>query len=304
MYYLLLSILCGIIFSVAFKYIERYEVNINTIIVINYVSALLLSFIASINEGTINLITANSLNTFKAELKDVFLSSYRFSTEASAIWAIIIGSIFGPLFYYSVTKYNKEIAEIGISLANTYMKLSVVIPVITSMLVFNDSPSIMQAAGIFLCIVSIAFFNLDLSKMGNIHIDKNIFLLVLFGGISQFAVKLYQHYGDTYCKDLLTLFIFLAAFLTSLYYFRKETTLIKKREILFGILIGASNLFTTTFLLIALNTIKTPVAYLLSSLLSIIVVIVIGILFFHEHLSKKEIFGSAIALVAIILLNK
>ena len=135
MSYLLLSIICGVLVTIIFKINENKPSNLYAIISVNYIAAILISLIASINEGMYRLININSLYRFDLELKNVFNNINLFSMEASAIWAIIVGIVFGPIFCFSFFRYQKGIVESGMSITNTFMKLSVIIPMLISMIV-------------------------------------------------------------------------------------------------------------------------------------------------------------------------
>ncbi len=70
-----------------------------------------------------------------------------------------------------------------------------------------------------------------------------------------------------------------------------------------GLSIGIPNLLTTIFLVLALEDIETHIAYLLSSLLSILIVLIIGLLFLKEKLERKDLIAMGLSVIAISLIN-
>ncbi|WMJ78637.1 MULTISPECIES: EamA family transporter [unclassified Sedimentibacter] len=303
MIYLALSILCGILVAVIFRMFENQKINLHVIITFNYISALIVSLIIVVYKNMFNLISLSSLHNFMNEYNIIFRSTGILSIEASAGWAIITGTLFGPIFCFSFFQYQKNISISGMGIASTFMKISVVIPMIISMLFWKEYPSLMQSAGIILCIISILIFNLDFENIRHFKLNKNLILLIILGGLAQFTAKVYQKYGSVDCRDILTLFIFLSSFITSLILLLRHKSYICAKDVIIGLTLGIPNLFNTTFLVLALSYIDTSIAYMLSSLISIIIILIIGLFFFKEKIYKKDILGLIIALVSIYFIN-
>lgn len=303
MIYLLLSITCNVLVTIIFKINSNKKSNIYGIISLSYITSIVFSFFMIINDGTYTLINADSIAKFVQESLIVFSSASVFSMEASVIWGILIGLTFGPIFCLAFFRYQKSIIENGMSIANTFMKLSVVIPVLVSAIIWREYPSNLQFLGIILCIFSILILNLDIKSSKKISFNNNLLLLIVLGGIAQFTAKIYQKYGLVDCKSILTLFTFISAFLTSLIFYFKNRNPITKRELITGAMIGIPNLFATIFLVLALEMVETHIAYLLSSLLSIFIVLIIGMIFFNEKLQKKDLSAVTISVLAIFLIN-
>lgn len=303
MTYLLLSIICGVLVTIVFKINGNKKSNIYAIISISYIVSIIFSLIISLKEGVHSLININSLVKFTQEMGNVIRYGNVFSIESSAIWAIIIGIVFGPIFCFAFFRFQRGIVESGMSITNTFMKLSVIIPILISIIFWREYPSKIQFVGIILCIISILILNLDFKKSNEVNFNKNLLLLIILGGLAQFTAKIYQKYGIVDCTAILTLFTFISAFITSLLYFLKNRKPIVKRDVIAGLSIGIPNLLTTTFLVWALEDIETHIAYLLSSLLSIFIVLIIGLLFFKEKLKKKDLTAVGISVIAMLLIN-
>lgn len=303
MSYLLLSIICSVLVAIIFKINGNKESNIYAIVTVNYVAAITISLIISISDGVHSLIDINNFLSFTNEMENVFSNANVFSLEASAIWAIIVGIIFGPIFCFAFFRYRKGIVESGMGITNTFMKLSVIIPILISMMVWKEYPSGIQSIGIILCIISILILNLDFNNTNKINFNKNLLILTIVGGLAQFTAKIYQKYGLVDCTSILTLFTFISAFITSLIFLFRNREPIVKRDIITGLIIGIPNLLATSFLVLALEYIDTHITYLISSLLSIIIVLIIGLIFLKEQLRKKDLLAVSVSIIAIFLLN-
>lgn len=304
MTYLILSIICSVSIAVIFKINGTKEVNKYAMISVNYLAAMVVSLILSINTGNLSILfSKNTFEIFYREVFTVFGKQQIFSPEGSAVWALIVGCTLGASYCLSFLKYQKTIVENGMGIAAMFLRISVIIPMIISIIIWKDYPTFMQFIGILLCLISIVIFNVDFKNVSKNKINYDLLLLLLWGGLSSFSAKLYQNYAMVEFKEVLTLFTFLTAFLTSIIFLLKKNRKVSKNDIIVGIEIGIPNLLTITFLVLALNNINTSVVYMLSSVASIIIVMFIGVCFFKEKISKKDIVGIITTIVAVILLN-
>nr|WP_312576641.1 EamA family transporter [Sedimentibacter sp.] len=304
MMYLFLSIICSVAIAVIFKINGSREVNKYAMISVNYLTAVIVSLIASINKGNLYMLfSKNTYVIFYNEFFNVLEKQHIFSPEGSVVWAIIVGCTLGATYCLSFFKYQKSIVENGMGIAAMFLRISVIIPMIISIIIWNEYPTFIQFIGLFLCLVSIITLNIDFNKISKNKINYDLLLLLIWGGLSNFSVKLYQNYALVEFKEILTLFTFLVALITSIIILFKRNRIINKNDIIVGIEIGIPNLLTVSFLVLALNYINTSVAYMLSSVSSIIIVMFIGIFFFEEKICKKDIIGVITTIIAVILLN-
>ena len=75
------------------------------------------------------------------------------------------------------------------------------------------------------------------------------------------------------------------------------------KELGFGLLLGVPNFLSSLFLLKALATVPAVIAFPTYSVATILVVALAGLLIFREKLSKKQVIGSFLICVALVLLN-
>lgn len=303
MIYLMLNVACGAIIATIFKINGSKDVNKYAVITANYCVALAFSLIVSLYKGKFALLNSNSMQMFFYEMKSVFAGNKIFSVEASAIWAMIIGCPLGYSYCLSFLKYQKTITENGMGISNMFMRISVIIPMIISIILWKEYPTAIQFLGILLCFASIVLFNVDFKSSKKIMINADLLLLLLFGGISQFSAKLYQKFAVVECKEVLTFFIFLAALIASIVFLIKGKNKISRNDYMAGIAIGIPNVLSTIFLILALNCMNTSIVYVLSSVSSIIIVMLIGLLFFKENIGRKDIVGIITTVIAVVLIN-
>ena len=228
---------------------------------------------------------------------------------------VIIGIITGAFFLggFLFLKYNMK--HNGIVLSSTFMKLGVLIPTIMAIVVFGETPSIMQIGGIAIAIAAIIIINIekepqkedgvtsieDTSNGGN----KKILLLVLLllGGLGDSMSNIFDKIGPSDGKDGFLLLTFFTALVitTVIVVFGKKK--ICKADIIFGLLVGVPNYFSARFLLASLGSLEAVIVYPTFSVGTMVMVTMVGVLAFHEKISKQKGIALGLIAVAIALLN-
>jgi multidrug transporter EmrE-like cation transporter len=303
-FFLILAIICSSSIALIFKYTEGNGMNRYAVTSANYLIAFLVSIIMFLYDNSLNLSFSLSISTFLSEASSViFSNSTLFSAESSVIWAMLIGCFAGVFFFLSFVYYQKSVKENGVGLSGTFGKLGILIPMIFSIILWNEIPTLVQWTGIVLSLLSIIIVNFSIKDLTSKSLNWTLILLFIFGGMAEFSNKIFQKYSITEYKNLFLFFVFFIAFLISIFFTIKEKKPVSNKDILLGLLVGIPNLFSSYFLIIALNYITTSVAFPIYSAGSILIINLGGFIIFKEKLSKKDTFAVIMTLFALILIN-
>src|SRR6056297_7288 len=304
MTYLLLSIFLSSLIPVVFKLTEDKNLNRYAVTLFNYLTATIIAFFMSKNLNLFKHFNINSLDSFKNEFTNVVLLRENiFSPEGSTIWAVVVGLSLGILFCLSFVQYQKSIKINGISLSNTFLKLGVLIPMTISLILWEEYPTSYQWLGIVLSLIAIIIANVSFKEESIRDLRLNLLLLILYGGLAQFATKLFQKYAMIEYKNLLLFFIFASALITSLIIIVKNKNNFGISEFLSGTLVGIPNLFTSYFMVLAFTKMNTSTAVLLNSSGTIVLVLIYGFFVFKEKLKNREKVAIALTIIAMIAIN-
>lgn len=302
MFYLFLSIICSAAIGLIFKHTESLNSNRYVVTSSNYFIAFSISLFMIFYKGLFH--DLNKEISFIDDFKMILTNSSHILTPySSIIWGIIVGSIFGSFFFLSIIYYQKSVRENGVGLSGTMSKLGILIPMIISIIIWREFPSLVQWIGIGLSLLSILIVNLSPKSLEKFDINTTIILLFIFGGMAGFSNKLYQKYALNNYKDIFLFANFFVAFLVSIFYTIKGKNKIKKRDILAGFAVGIPNLFTSYFLVLALDTLKTSVALSLNSAGSIVLINIGGFLIFKETITRKNRVAILLTVIAMVLIN-
>lgn len=282
MIYLVLSIISSTLIFVIFKYFQKFEVNNLAAIVINYFVASTFGIILSDSEKIAEIIFAPWL-----------------------INALIIGGCFIILFLLIALTTQK----IGMSVASISNKMSVVIPIVAAVFIYNDSMPVMKAVAILIAVVSVYLSSI---KEGSVQIDRKYLLLpiVLFvgNGFIDTFIK-YTEYtvlpSDETSLFLTALFV-CAGLFGLIIAVIKRINLFEKKNIIAGIILGLPNYGSIYFLIktLELPGLESSVIFPINNVAIVICSAVMGVVLFKEKLSIKNKSGIALAVLAIAIIAK
>jgi len=222
--------------------------------------------------------------------------------------ALGLGAFVGVLFLANFLLLQVNISKNGMVLSSLFMKLGVVIPVVVAIVIFRESPQMGQITGVMLAIASIILINsrTNVIESNNTETNKSRWLLIillLFGGVTDCMMNVYDKLGSPTLSNNYLFYIFFSALICSIIMQLVQKKVINKWDILCGMAIGVPNYFSSKFQLAALKTVPAVIVFPVYSVGSIVLISLIGIIFFNEKLDRRKLVAILIAIVALILLN-
>jgi len=223
--------------------------------------------------------------------------------------AIIMGFLFISTFYTTALVTQR----FGVSIASIATRMSMVIPAVFALFIFNfqtTSFSALNYLGLILALLAVILSSYP-DKSNLTHRSKlNVLLLPMLVFILQGTIDALLNYGNAMLvpeKDakLFTTIIFLTAGSvgTIIMIYRRESFRI--RSMIGGVYLGIPNYFSIYFILLALSAFDNSGAFLFPMLNTGIIVVasLVAILLFHEKLNKLNYLGILLAILAIYLIS-
>ena len=127
--------------------------------------------------------------------------------------------------------------------------------------------------------------------------------LLIISGICDSMANVFEKIGVVQEKDIYLFITFLVAFIVSFIGMIKIQKKVCLKDIMLGMIIGIPNYFSSRFLLLALTKIPAILVYPIYSVGTIILITLIGCIFFKEVLSKQKQWALLCIVLAICLLN-
>lgn len=283
MIYLILSVLFSSSLFVVFKLFDKYKVDNFQAIVVNYFVAFLVGF--SLMDHTLEVTSAIDFPWF--------------------FGAVILGILFISIFYVMAMTAQTG----GLSVASVAAKMSVVIPIIFGVILYNESLGFFKLIGIVLALIAVYLTTYKKGAM-NLNSTLIIFVLILFVG-SGILDTLVKYIETTYVGknelEFYTATIFLVAGLTGILIFLYQLILKKVklnfRSVFGGIVLGIPNYFSIYFLLKALQhpLLESSTVFTINNVLIVMVTSLLGVVLFKEYLSVRNKLGILLSIVAILM---
>lgn len=285
MIYLLLTIICSSGISILFKWMGNYRVAILPAIILNYAVAFSIGILL-----------------FEGELSLQYLLDSKWLYLAFFVGSLLMAGLY--LIGYTTQRS-------GIAVTTIANKMSVIIPISFSILYYSEAMNIYKKLGIVLALVAVlmaVYRKKDpLHRRGSATLPLLMFLLV---GIIDSSMKLAQQdFVEPKDISLFTAFGFglagIIGVIIQSFNFRGFTQFANPYVLIFGVGIGIVNYGTMYFLLFALEKsgLSGSVVYGVNNIGIILLSIFIAFLFFKEKLSKINLIGIALAILAAILLT-
>ncbi len=219
---------------------------------------------------------------------------------------IALGLAAGVGFVAGFLMLMRGLKEIGLAIPSSAARLSMLIPVTGSILIFGEQPSMLQIGGIAAGVLAFVLLGaaqrragggseLDLKAVG---ILVAIFAIV---GTTDFSMKTAQAYGVH--SDALSFYIFLSATLICWLSIAIGKTQVTRGDLAFGALLGVPNYFSVYFLLQALGQLDASIVFPSVSAGAVIMVTAVAIIFWKEHPNRMAWYGIALAAIAVALLG-
>ncbi|AKQ46287.1 hypothetical protein TH63_12700 [Rufibacter radiotolerans] len=292
MLYLLLCVVFNTLLFFIFKLFNRFEVRTFQAIALNYVVCLLTGAAFDGNDVALML---------------------QHVGEPWTIASWVLGTLFIGSFYLVAVATNR----IGVAATSVAMKISLVIPVLFSLLVLQNNAkeySLLNYVGIGLALVAVVLTSRR--KAEGTHFPASRWALVL-----PMVVFLAAGLGDViinYANEKLmapemagafTMFTFTASAVIGvvalLYQAVVQKVKFEGKSLVAGLALGIPNYFSIFFLIKALSAFQNDGAFLypVNNIGIILLGTVGGILFFGERLSKVNWLGFLLAIVALLLMS-
>jgi drug/metabolite transporter (DMT)-like permease len=283
--YLLLSIFFNAILFVIIKSFAKFNINALQALVVNYLTAFLVGLFF--------------LNNQEID-SQILQKNWIFGS-------IILGFIFIGTFYSTTIASQRN----GLSTASVASKMSIVIPILSGVLLFQEVLNSIKIGGIFLALIAVYFTSKK--EKGEIQASGNLLypaLVFVGAGTIDASLKYLQsHFVPENEVGIFSTLTFLCAFLVGLciisFQILVNKTKIYGRNILGGIVLGIPNFFSLYYLIKMLETkaFQSATLFTIHNIAIVILTSIVGVLFFKENLNKRNIFGILLALLAIFLVT-
>jgi len=283
--YLLLSIVFNAVLFIIIKLFARYNIDALQALVVNYLTAFLVGFLS----------LEKSTDTSKILKEDWVIGS------------MLLGFIFIGTFYATTITSQKN----GLSVASVASKMSVVIPILSGVLLYQEILGIIKIIGIILALVAVYFTSKK--ETGEVQATKSLLfpILVFLGaGTIDASLKYLQNFyvseNEIVWFATVTFFCAFGVGIAIIgYKLLFGTIQCSGRNIIGGIVLGIPNYFSLYYLVKMLDAkaFQSATLFTIHNIAIVIITTIVGLLFFKEQITIRNGFGILLAIIAIFLVT-
>ncbi len=251
-------------------------------------------------------------NYFIATLTALAMSHYQqpitaFSVSGEALfWPLLLAVFTGILFITNFFVYSKSVHYNGVGISVAAMRISLIIPVLFSILWYLEILTMLQWAGIIM--VFITLFLLLPNKKDLLKEPFSagwlLILIFLFTGVGDALLKIFEEeFSGFLLKQQFMAMVFFSALLIGIVTitFQKKWAF-KKQELLMGAVIGIPNLLTAIFLIAALEQLSGAIVYSAVNVLTVAGATILGIIRWGDRFTKLQWAGIILAVTSILFM--
>ena len=146
--------------------------------------------------------------------------------------------------------------------------------------------------------------NPQIKGQGTLSSRMLLLILFVFTGIADAALKIYEREFQLQLSEYAFLSIlFGSAFILSLIILEIRKALnFSAREVLFGIILGVVNLYSSFFLILALQQLNGAIVFSVTNIGNVLAGALVGFFIWNDQVSTKQKAGLALAVLSILLL--
>ncbi|CAL2074708.1 EamA family transporter [Tenacibaculum sp. 190524A02b] len=284
MIYLILSIVFSTSLFVIFKYFNVFKVNTLQAIVVNYIVAFIL--------GIFSAGAYTKLATINA--------------QPWMYGAVVLGFLFVTIFFVMA----KTAQNNGVSVASIAGKMSVVVPIVFGIVLYNESITILKVLGILIALIAVYLSSVKEERSNTKAGIVLPILLFLGSGIIDTTIKYVEtNFVSEDGVDFFSGSLFgFAAFFGIVILLGKQFVVKEKLEVksvLAGLVLGVPNYYSIVFLIKALQNknFESSTLFTINNVGVVIFSTVVGLLLFRENFSTKNKIGVGLAILGIILVT-
>lgn len=225
--------------------------------------------------------------------------------------AVATGGTMGLAYFICFFFVIYAIKWIGASSTTVIAVLAIIVPISFGVFIWGEDPNPVQIAGIVLALLSLSLIGAHEDQTLTLERDKQpwwlmpVALITLFAlcGISRLAQEAYKHMCEPQERPAYLFSAFAIAAVPSIIVLIARRKRIKPSEIIFGLLMGGSNILQTHFLLRALDYMDGFIVFPAASAGGMIFTMLVATRFLGERLTARTYVGISIAAVALVMLN-
>ncbi len=231
----------------------------------------------------------------------------RGGVELPSTGTLVLGGVTGIIYVLGFLILMVGISRGPLAVPVTVMRLSVAVPVVGAIFIWNEYPGPLQWVGLAIGAAAIVLFGLGIKAQGGEHRAGEGFWLLMVAmfavmGTGDVLLKAFREISPDSERLVFTWLLFTSAAVFSWLVIVIRRVPSDRSTFLLGLLLGVPNLFSTVFTLLALRGVPASIAFPFINLTVIFGSTLLALALWKEKLGPVATAGLVLAALALILL--
>ncbi len=219
---------------------------------------------------------------------------------------VLIGAASG--FFYFVAFYFliQALLQGGVAVTLAIVRLSVLIPILCSIFIWYEVPSLSQTAGIITVCIALPLLTLGVGRQSDLSLRGVAWLvgaLFITTGFCHLSPKVFSELAPQSQMPLYLFSLFAVSGIMGLCYLRYKPIRARLPEVRWSVLLGAVNVSGTWLLVLTLKFLPGTVVFPFVSAVGLVITTLVAILYWKEQVRRLAFVGIGLTLVAVVLVN-
>ena len=269
-------------------------------------NALTMKFAGSRSDNRWALLLFNYLAATVLSMLSAVRSGLAVAEVTPQEWSL--GLITGVLFISAFALMQLNVRKNGATVSSSLFRMGAVIPMVLSIALFGEYPTLAGAGGIVVAIAATVLLSIPKTETSDAgaaatSARKLLIPMVLAGGVADTMPKIFEATGNPAHEEAFILMTFATAFAICLVMLLRAHERPAPVDIACGAMLGVFNFFSTGLMLRALMELPAYLVYTGFSMGVVLLTYAANVLVMHEKLSKRDHAALALVIIALALIN-
>ena len=252
-----------------------------------------------------NSIAVGSLNYSSGAI----FSSILLLTDSGWEWhwnTVFIGSISGVFYFVAFCFLIRTLLQGGVAITLAIVRLSVVIPILFSIVIWHEIPNSLQILGIVTVCLALPFLSLGLGRQASRPVRGVLWILValfITTGFCHLSPKVFSELAPQSQMSLYLFSLFVVSGVMGLVFIWTKSIQISFYDVQWSCLLGAINVAGTWLLVVTLKVLPGTIVFPFVSAGGLVLTTIVAILYWKEDVRVLSYIGIGLTLIAVVLVN-
>jgi len=251
-----------------------------------------------------NPVSVGSINYMFAAIASglILLADQAWQPDAATV---LIGAATGVFYVVAFWYLVIAVRQGGVAITMAIVRLGVLIPILCSIFIWYETPSVAQTVGILFVCISLPLLSIGVAE-NKMSLGSTIWLIgMLFvtTGFCHLSPKIFRELAPQGDETVYLFSLFSVAGVLSLIFIKKQGIPLQRRDYGHGILQGICNLLGTYSIAMALKYLPGTFVFPFTSAAGVALTTAAATIIWKEKLGLYAYVGIALSIIALVLIN-